>query len=85
MGKVEVPKLTDSASWDGTVTFRVPSRIFEFPMPHGSGYPWNLGNAVGTLDPIETFDFNHISVQLLRDKKGHRRLLDRDPPVGDPS
>jgi len=54
-------------------------------MPHGSGYPWNLGNAVGTLDPIETFDFNHISVQLLRDKKGHRRLLDRDPPVGDPS
>ena len=60
VGKVEVPKLTDTVGWDGKVMFRIPSSVFSFPMPRGSGHPWSRERAVGKLEPIKCFDIPSI-------------------------
>ena len=80
IGKLRMPDLGNSVTWDGRVLFRIPARPFAFPTPRGNSNPWDCFQkpSVGRLKSIKRFAFDEIEIQALRDEQGRRVKSDSD-------
>ena len=87
IGKLRMPDLGDSVTWDGRVLFRTPARPFAFPTPRGNSNPWDCFKkpSVGRLKSIKRFAFDEIEIQALRDEQGRRVQSDGDRSGWEPA